>query len=80
MAGRRVSDAVNQLTVSMVVRADSPEAAARLFGGHPHMSIFVCDGVEVMPVLGTEPPAPPSVVGGRLRREAPAGSHRGEFP
>lgn len=40
------------LTVFMVVRADSHEAAARLFEGHPHMSIFVCDGVEVMPILG----------------------------
>lgn len=47
-----VTDMVNLLTVFMVVRADSHEAAARLFEGHPHMSIFVCDGVEVMPVLG----------------------------
>ena len=27
---------------------------ARLFDGHPHMSIFPCDGVEVMPVLGDD--------------------------
>ena len=47
-----VTDMVNLLTVFMVVRADSHEAAVRLFEGHPHMSIFVCDGVEVMPVLG----------------------------
>lgn len=47
-----VTDMVNLLTVFMVVRADSHEAAARLFESHPHMSIFVCDGVEVMPVLG----------------------------
>ena len=47
-----VTDVVNLLTVFMVVRADSFDAAARLFEGHPHMSIFVCDGVEVMPVLG----------------------------
>ena len=47
-----VADMVNLLTVFMVVRADSHEAAARLFENHPHMSIFVCDGVEVMPVLG----------------------------
>lgn len=47
-----VADVVNLLTVFMVVRADSPEAAVRLFEGHPHMSIFPCDGVEVMPVLG----------------------------
>jgi hypothetical protein len=47
-----VTDLVTLLTVFMVVRADSHEAAARLFESHPHMSIFVCDGVEVMPVLG----------------------------
>ena len=47
-----VRDEVNLLTVFMVVRADSQDAAVRLFDGHPHMSIFVCDGVEVMPVLG----------------------------
>jgi len=49
-----VTDVVNLLTVFMVVRADSFDAAARLFEGHPHMSIFVCDGVEVMPVLTAE--------------------------
>ncbi|WGM32448.1 hypothetical protein [Brevundimonas sp. NIBR11] len=47
-----VEDIVNLLTVFMVVKAESHEAAVRLFDGHPHMSIFVCDGVEVMPVLG----------------------------
>lgn len=43
---------VNLLTVFMVVRADGHEAATRLFEGHTHMTIFPCDGVEVMPVLG----------------------------
>ena len=47
-----VAQAVNRLTVFVVVRADSHEAATRLFDGHPHMTIFPCDGVEVMPVLG----------------------------
>lgn len=47
-----VTDVVNLLTVFMVVRADSHQAAARLFEGHPHMTVFPCDGVEVMPVLG----------------------------
>lgn len=47
-----VTDAVNLLTVFMVVRADSHEAAVRLFEDHPHMAVFPCDGVEVMPVLG----------------------------
>jgi len=47
-----VTDGVNLLTVFMVVRAASLDEAARLFGGHPHMTIFPCDAVEVMPVLG----------------------------
>ncbi|HZV84497.1 MAG TPA: hypothetical protein VFF48_05870, partial [Brevundimonas sp.] len=47
-----ITDVVNELTVFMVVRADSHEAAARIFEGHPHCTIFVCDAVEVMPVLG----------------------------
>lgn len=47
-----IADVVNELTVFMVVRADSHEAAARLFVGHPHCTIFPCDAVEVMPVLG----------------------------
>ena len=51
----QVTDVVNLLTVFMVVRAASHEAAVRLFEGHPHMSIFVCDGVEVMPLLGRKP-------------------------
>ncbi len=48
----RIEDVVNLLTVFMVVRAESHEAAARLFEGHPHMDPFPCDGVEVMPLLG----------------------------
>lgn len=50
----QVTDMVNLLTVFMVVTAPSHEAAVRLFDDHPHMSIFVCDGVEVMPVLGDD--------------------------
>jgi hypothetical protein len=47
-----VADAVNELTVFVVVRAPSHEAAAKLFEGHPHITIFPCDAVDVMPVLG----------------------------
>lgn len=47
-----VADVVNELTVFVVVRAPSHEAAAKLFEGHPHFTIFPCDGVEVMPLLG----------------------------
>lgn len=47
-----IADAVNELTVFVVVRAASHEAAAQLFENHPHFTIFPCDGVDVMPVLG----------------------------
>lgn len=49
-----VADAVNELTVFVVVRAPSLEAAAQMFEGHPHMTIFPCHAVEVMPLLGME--------------------------
>lgn len=48
------STSVNQLTAFVVVRAPSLEAAARMFEGHPHMSIFTCHAVDVMPLLGME--------------------------
>ena len=35
----------------MAVRADSHEAAAKLFENHPHFTIFPGESVEVMPVL-----------------------------
>jgi hypothetical protein len=50
-----VADVVNELTVFVVVRAASHEAAARLFEGHPHFTIFPCDSVDVMPLLGPRP-------------------------
>jgi hypothetical protein len=49
-----VTDAVNELTVFVVVRAPSHEAAARMFEGHPHITIFPCDAVDVMPLLGAK--------------------------
>jgi hypothetical protein len=52
-----VTDVVNELTVFMVVRAPSHDAAARMFEGHPHFTIFPCDSVDVMPLLGPEPGA-----------------------
>lgn len=47
-----VKDVVNELTVFVVVRAPSHEAAAKLFENHPHFTIFPCDCVDVMPLLG----------------------------
>jgi len=52
-----VADVVNELTVFVVVRAPSHEEAARLFEGHPHFTIFPCDAVDVMPLLGPKPGA-----------------------
>jgi hypothetical protein len=34
-----------------LVQAESHEAAAKLFEGHPHFTIFPGDGVEVMQVM-----------------------------
>jgi hypothetical protein len=47
-----VGAVVNELMVFVVVRAASHEEAARLFENHPHFTIFPCDGVDVMPLLG----------------------------
>lgn len=47
----------NALAAFTVVRADSHEAAARMFEGHPHFTIFPGDAVEVMeclPLPGTK--------------------------
>jgi len=41
----------NALSEFTIVRADSHEAAARMFEGHPHFTIFPGDSVEVMECL-----------------------------
>jgi hypothetical protein len=46
-----VVDAANALAVFIVVRAASHEAAAKMFEGHPHFTIFPGEAVEVMPLL-----------------------------
>lgn len=46
-----IDDTSNHLGAFTVVRAQSHEAAAKLFENHPHFAIFPGDGVEVMPVL-----------------------------
>jgi hypothetical protein len=48
---RGTEDTSNDLGAFMVVRADSQEAAAKLFEKHPHFTIFPGDSVEIMPVL-----------------------------
>jgi hypothetical protein len=48
---RGIDDTSNDMGAFVVVRADSHEAAAKLFDNHPHFSIFPGDSIEVMPVL-----------------------------
>jgi hypothetical protein len=51
VSGGGIEDVSNALAVYMVVRADSHEAAAKLFEGHPHDTIFPGEAAEIMPVL-----------------------------
>lgn len=46
-----IDDASNHMGAFTVVRAESHEAAAKLFERHPHFAIFPGDCVEIMPVL-----------------------------
>lgn len=46
-----VSDMTNQMTGYVIVEAESHEAAARMFEGHPHFAIFPGDSVEIMECL-----------------------------
>lgn len=46
-----ISDIRNNLTAYSIVRAESHDAAARLFERHPHFTIFPGDGIEVMECL-----------------------------
>ncbi len=46
-----IQDVSNELSAYTVVRAESHEAAAKLFENHPHFTIFPGEAVEVMPVL-----------------------------
>lgn len=48
---RGIESARNALTAFTVVRAESHEAAAKLFEGHPHFTIFPGDSVEIMECL-----------------------------
>jgi hypothetical protein len=48
---RGTTDVSNQMGAFTVVRAESHEAAAKMFEGHPHHAIFPGESVEIMPVL-----------------------------
>ena len=45
-----IEDTSNHMGAFTVVRADSHEAAAKLFEKHPHFTIFPGDSVEIMPI------------------------------
>lgn len=46
-----LSDIKNVMVGYVIVRAESHEAAAKLFDGHPHFTIFPGDSVEIMECL-----------------------------
>ncbi|HEV2562640.1 MAG TPA: hypothetical protein VGT78_10915 [Rhizomicrobium sp.] len=46
-----IADVSNEMSGYSIVRAASHEAAAKMFEGHPHFSIFPGEGVDVMPIL-----------------------------
>jgi len=50
-----IADISNEMGAFAVVRAESHEAAAKMFENHPHFAIFPGEAVEIMPVL----PIPP---------------------
>ncbi len=46
-----VSDTKNAMTGYVVIQAESHEAAAKMFEGHPHFTIFPGEAVEIMECL-----------------------------
>jgi|SRR5262245_54943516 len=46
-----IADIKNSMTGFVVVQAETHDAAARMFEGHPHFTIFPGDSVEIMEVL-----------------------------
>jgi YCII-related domain len=51
VSGNGIADVSNEMGGFVVVRADSHEAAAKLFEKHPHFTIFPGEAIEVMPVM-----------------------------
>lgn len=50
-AAEGVADTKNSMTGYIIVRAESHEAAAKMFEDHPHFKIFPGDSVEIMECL-----------------------------
>ena len=55
ISAKGIVDVSNEMSAFILVRAESHDAAAKIFEQHPHFTIFPGDSVEVMPVL----PIPP---------------------
>lgn len=51
VSAQGVADVKNDLTGYVLVRAESHEAAAKMFVDHPHFTIFPGDSVEIMECL-----------------------------
>ncbi len=51
VSAQGIEDASNAMGAYTIVRADSHEAAAKLFEHHPHFTIFPGESVEIMPIL-----------------------------
>lgn len=51
ISAKGISDTKNNLAAYTVVRAESHEAAAKMFENHPHFTIFPGDSVEIMECL-----------------------------
>ena len=50
-AATGISDTKNNLTGYTIVRAETQEAAARMFENHPHFAIFPGESVEIIECL-----------------------------
>lgn len=46
-----IAETKNNMTGYVIVKAESHEAAARMFENHPHFTIFPGDSVEIMECL-----------------------------
>ena len=50
-APKGIEDTRNDMVGYVVIKAESHDAAAKLFQNHPHFTIFPGDAVEIMEVL-----------------------------
>jgi hypothetical protein len=51
ISAKGIEDISNNMGGFVVLRADTHEAAAKLFENHPHFTIFPGESVEVMPIM-----------------------------